>query len=56
MNFKQSIQAEKENIIKSICQLVSIPSTEGRPACGMPFGEGPAKALQYVLDLRSLCS
>ena len=51
MNFKQSIQAEKENIIKSICQLVSIPSTEGRPACGMPFGEGPAKALQYVLDL-----
>ena len=51
MNFKQSIQAEKEDIIKSICQLVSIPSTEGRPAYGMPFGEGPAKALQYVLDL-----
>lgn len=51
MNYKKKIQDEKASVIKSICELVSIPSVEESPSDGMPFGKGPAEALQHVLTL-----
>lgn len=41
----------KKEIIKSIQEFVRIKSVEEEPKMGMPFGEGPAKALKYILDL-----
>ena len=39
------IAENRENIIASIKRLVDIPSVEGAPQPGMPYGPGPAKAL-----------
>lgn len=44
--------AQHENdIIAAIKRLVDIPSVEGAPLPGMPFGEGPAKALAEALAI-----
>ena len=53
----QWIDSNWENIVASISQLVSIPSTEDRAAAcpeqSAPFGPGPRAALTAVLELAS---
>ena len=51
MNFLNLIDNYKEDIIKSTQESVKIKSVEEKPLPGMPFGEGPFKALEYVLNL-----
>lgn len=51
MNFEEKIKEDRESLIADIMKLVSINSVEDDPKEGMPFGEGPAKALQCFLDL-----
>lgn len=51
MDFEKKIKDDRESLIRDIMKLVSIDSVESKPAEGMPFGEGPAKALQCYLDL-----
>ncbi len=50
MEFKRIIGNYKEDIIKTTQQLVRIKSTEGKPKVGMPFGEGPYEALEFMLE------
>jgi succinyl-diaminopimelate desuccinylase len=45
------IENYQENIVQSLQGLVRIKSVEGKPRENMPFGEGPYKALNYMLDL-----
>jgi succinyl-diaminopimelate desuccinylase len=49
MDYSIQIASSKTEIIKLIQGAVQINSVEGLPKPGMPFGEGPAKALQYFL-------
>lgn len=51
MDFEKKIKDDRESLIRDIMKLVSIDSVESKPAEGMPFGEGPAKALQCYLGL-----
>lgn len=51
MEINLKIDKMKDDIIKSTQELVRINSVEGSPKDGMPFGEGPAKALNYCLQL-----
>jgi len=41
----------KDDVVKSIQEAIRIKSVEEAPLPGMPFGEGPAKALVHFLDL-----
>lgn len=45
------IENYKEDIIKSTQEIVRIKSVEEEPQEGMPFGQGPYKALKYAVDL-----
>lgn len=38
-------ETHREELIRDICRLVAIPSERGEAKPGMPYGEGPAKAL-----------
>ncbi|MCL6547612.1 MAG: dipeptidase PepV [Alicyclobacillus sp.] len=49
--FQDFIEKHRDRMIASLQGLLQIPSVEGEPAPGKPFGEGPAAALQYVLQL-----
>ena len=51
MEFRNLIENHKENIIKKTQELISIKSVEDVPLKGMPFGEGPYKALKYTANL-----
>lgn len=51
MDFKKSIKEAMEPLAKDISALCQINSVEGEPKPGMPFGEGPAKALEAALKL-----
>lgn len=51
MDFELKIKEDRESLIEDIKKLVSINSVESEPKEGMPFGEGPAKALQCFLDM-----
>lgn len=51
MDFDAKIKEDRESLIEDIKKLVSIDSVEAAPEEGMPFGEGPAKALQCFLDM-----
>lgn len=53
MNFDAKIAEDKESLIEDIKKLVSINSVEAEPDVGMPFGPGPAEALQCFLDIAS---
>ncbi len=55
MNFGERIDAHKADIVEKLCELVRIRSVNEEARPGMPFGEGPNRALHYTLDLaRSL--
>lgn len=43
------LEKVREQVIEDIIELCSINSVEDKEKEGMPFGEGPAKALQWVL-------
>ena len=45
MSIKEEIHALSDEMITNLGRLVAIDSQLGTPAEGMPFGEGPAKAL-----------
>lgn len=48
---KNLIDSYEEDIIKSLQEIIRIKSVEEAAKPGMPFGEGPYKALEYALDL-----
>lgn len=49
MSIKEEIHALSDEMITNLGRLVAIDSQLGTPAEGMPFGEGPAKALSEGL-------
>lgn len=51
MNLQEIALGYKEDVIKSIKEAVAIRSVEEEPSPGKPFGNGPAEALKYFLDL-----
>lgn len=51
MKLNERLDEMKEDIIKATQELVRIKSVAGERKDGMPFGEGPTKALDYCLEL-----
>ncbi|MBR2639390.1 MAG: Sapep family Mn(2+)-dependent dipeptidase, partial [Oscillospiraceae bacterium] len=45
------IEENKENILRDIARLVAVPSIEGEPEEGAPFGREPKKALELGLKI-----
>lgn len=45
------IAENRENILRDISRLVKIPSIEGEPAPGAPFGREPKRALELGLEI-----
>lgn len=45
----EAMAADRESLVQDIGDIVSIKSVEEEALPGMPFGEGPAKALQCIL-------
>ena len=45
------VERNREALLADIKRLVDIPSVEGTPAPGKPFGEGPAAALEEALKM-----
>jgi len=45
------VQSHREAYLQDVKRLVDIPSTKGEAKEGMPFGEGPAAALQEALHI-----
>lgn len=50
MNIEKMVNNYKDQIVKSVRELVSIKSVEEEPKEGAPFGEGPRKALNYCIE------
>ena len=51
MDFKKQIENNIDPLIEDISAVCQINSVEGEPLPGIPFGEGPAKALEAMLDI-----
>ncbi|HHU48826.1 MAG TPA: dipeptidase PepV [Clostridiales bacterium] len=51
MDLERYIDEHKEEIIRSVQEIVRIPSVEGPPSPGAPFGEKVDEALRYALAL-----
>ncbi|MBE6038320.1 MAG: dipeptidase PepV [Anaerofustis stercorihominis] len=51
MNAREYVNKYQDDIINDIKELVAIKSVEEEPKEGMPFGEGPAKALCKALEI-----
>lgn len=51
MDLEKLVDEYQDDIIKSLQESISIKSIEGEPMEGMPFGEGPYKALEHFLNL-----
>ncbi|WP_319370862.1 dipeptidase PepV [uncultured Ilyobacter sp.] len=51
MNLQEIALSYKDDVIKSIQEAIRIKSVEETPLPGKPFGEGPAEALRYFLQL-----
>lgn len=45
------IERNKQNILRDIGRLVAVPSVEGAPEPGAPFGPGPKAALEEALKI-----
>lgn len=50
-NISDKIRSYKDEILEDVVRLVRIQSVRDVPKDGMPFGEGPAKALDYCIKL-----
>ncbi|MBM6901251.1 dipeptidase, partial [Gemmiger formicilis] len=44
-------EQNRENILRDITRLVAVPSVEGTPEPGAPFGAGPKAALDKALEI-----
>lgn len=44
-------EQNRDNILRDISRLVAVPSVEGEPAPGAPFGPGPKAALEKALEI-----
>lgn len=44
-------EQNRENILRDITRLVAVPSVEGTPEPGAPFGAGPKAALDTALEI-----
>ncbi len=51
MNLDTCLKTNERHLIDATCEIIKIKSVKGEPLPGMPFGEGPARALNYALDL-----
>jgi len=51
MDIEEYISANEKKLIEATSEIIKIRSVKGNPLPGMPFGEGPAKALNYALNL-----
>ncbi|MGC2872096.1 hypothetical protein ACDL92_02210 [Ihubacter sp. mB4P-1] len=51
MDFTNEVKSAIEPLVQDISALCQIDSVEGEPKPGMPFGEGPAKALAAALAM-----
>ncbi|NLO83193.1 MAG: dipeptidase PepV [Clostridiales bacterium] len=51
MDLDLLIESYRSDMIRSVCQLIAIPSVEGPAEPGMPFGPNVYKALEYMLQL-----
>ncbi|MDX8335382.1 MULTISPECIES: dipeptidase PepV [Cetobacterium] len=51
MDLQKFVLNYKNDVVKSIQESVRIKSVQEDPKEGMPFGEGPAKALEHMLNL-----
>lgn len=51
MDFKRYIHAHSDELFASLAALVRIPSVEGEPEEGAPFGKEPARCLHEMLAL-----
>ena len=51
MDLKEKVLDYKDEVVKEIQNAVRVRSVKEAPLPGMPFGEGPAKALEHFMDL-----
>lgn len=51
VKIRNYIDEHFSEMTRDLATLVAIPSVKGEPKEGMPFGEGPAKALEAMLSL-----
>ena len=51
MDLKEKVLEYKDEVVKEIQNAVRVKSVKEASLPGMPFGEGPAKALDYFIDL-----
>ena len=47
------VESNRDNILRDITRLCAVPSVEGRPEPGAPFGPGPRDALAKALEIAS---
>ena len=45
------VEQNRDNILRDITRLVAVPSVEGTPEPGAPFGPGPKAALDKALEI-----
>ena len=51
MDLKEKVLDYKDEVVKEIQNAIRVKSVKEAPLPGMPFGEGPAKALDHFMDL-----
>ena len=51
MDLKEKVLDYKDEVVKEIQNAVRVKSVKEAPLPGMPFGEGPAKALDHFMNL-----
>ena len=51
MDLKEKVLDYKDEVVKEIQNAVRVKSVKEAPLPGMPFGEGPAKALDHFMEL-----
>lgn len=51
MDLRERVESYREEMIRSIQELVFIPSVKGKALPGKPFGEDIGRALEYALNL-----
>lgn len=49
--FEQQIKTNQKEMINHLQKLIQIPSVDETPSIGKPFGDAPANALDYLLNL-----
>ena len=50
LDLKNYVDGQKDNMLKTLSEVVSINSVRGEEKADAPFGEGPKKCLNFVLE------